>query len=231
MLGWYYKGMISRLLYFFGVVVVKIYSKLMFRVSMHSHSPMPDGAKIIVANHPTTSDPFIITSISNGQASILIKDILFNVPLFGRYLKWAQHIPVSFKKGKEAFEQALDLLKKGRSIVVFIEGDISPSDSRDCKPRTGAVRLALCSGVSIVPVGIGVKKENIVLLNSVIRGRKDTGTWYSKGPYAITVGRSLKYLGSVENKKRVRTLSEKLMQEVNRLAEESSRRINFAQQT
>ena len=202
----------------------------MFRVNIHSHSPMPDGAKIIVANHPTTSDPFIITSISNGQASILIKDVLFNIPLFGKYLRWAQHIPVSFKKGREAFEQALDLLKRGRSIVVFIEGDISPADFRDCKPRTGAVRLALSSGATIVPVGIGVKKENIVRLNSVIRGRKDTGTWYFKGPYAITVGRSLNYLGSVENKKRVRNLSEKLMREVNHLAEESGRRISLMSQ-
>lgn len=220
--------MISRLLYFLGAVFVKIYSKLMFRLDIKYRARMPGGAKIIVVNHPTTTDPFVITCLSRGQASILIKDILFDVPLFGRYLKWAGHVPVSIKKGKEAFLKALDILKKGRSVIVFIEGDITPKNGKKTKPRTGAIRLALSSKAPVVPVGIAVNKENIILIKSVIKGKKDVGTWYFKGPYAITIGKTLKYFGNVENKRRVRLLTEALMQDIVKLTEESEARINLS---
>ena len=86
---------ISRILYYVGGKLVKAYSKLMFRMSINSHSLIPTGAKIIVANHPTTTDPFILTSISNGQAAVLIKDVLFDVPMAIAILQAAKIIDMS----------------------------------------------------------------------------------------------------------------------------------------
>ncbi len=217
--------MISRLLYFLGAIFVKVYTKLMLKVDILYHAPMPKGVKIIVANHPTTSDPFIITSLTKGQAGILIKDIMFDVPIFGRYLKWAGHISVIPSQGREAFEKALKLLREGKSVVVFIEGEISGSEGKYSKPRTGSIRLALSLNIPIIPVGIGIKKENIVKLKSVVRGRKDVGSWYFFGPYAITVGKPIIIKGNIEDRSFVRSQSEMVMKKVNKLTDESLQRI------
>lgn len=215
--------MFQRLLYFLGGKLVKIYTKLLLRMDVLWHSPLPKGPKIIVTNHPTTSDPFILTSITNNHTPILIKKILFDVPIFGKYLRLAGHIPVVEGKGHEAFKRALNFLNKGKSVIVFIEGNLS---SQKLSPKTGAVRLALSSGKPIIPMGIGVKKANIKLIDSIIRGTKEIGNWYFKGPYAITVGKPIKIFGNIKNKCRVKILSNNLMQEIIILAKQSSKRIS-----
>lgn len=213
------------MLYFIGAVFVKTYSKLMLNMDILYHAPMPRGVKIIVVNHPTTTDPFLITSLTKGQAGILISDIMFKVPLFGKYLKWAGHISVIPSRGKEAFKQAIELLNTGKSVVVFIEGNLSGRREMYNKPRTGSVRLAMVQGVPIIPIGIGVKKENIVRIRSFIRNKKTVGSWYFSGPYAITVGKAIRIKGSVENRERVRKLSALVMREVNKLTTESLQRV------
>jgi 1-acyl-sn-glycerol-3-phosphate acyltransferase len=216
---------ISRALYYLGGKAVKVYSKIMLRMSVVSHFPMPKGAKIIVANHPTTSDPFILTSFSNGQAAVLIKNSLFNVPLFGYYLHRAGHIPVIKNDGGAAFKRALELLKKGITVIVFVEGDLSKFIHVMKKPKTGAVRLALASGASIIPVGISVKKRNLRSLRSVIKGIEEWGRWYFKGPYAITVGRAINLKGDGKDQGHVRKLSSWLSGKISGLAKESTSRV------
>jgi 1-acyl-sn-glycerol-3-phosphate acyltransferase len=194
-------------------------------MSVVSYSPIPNGAKIIVANHPTTSDPFILTSVSNGQAAVLIKDVLFNVPLFGYYLHHAGHIPVVKADSKKAFDRALYLLNNGITIIVFVEGDLSKFLHRMRKPKTGAVRLALASGASIIPMGIGIKKRNLKNIRSMIKGIEEWGRWYFKGPYAITIGKAINLKGNVENRNQVKKLSSWLSKRISYLEKESSIRV------
>lgn len=197
----------------------------MFKMSVIFHFPIPGGAKIIVANHPTTTDPFILTSFSNGHASVLIKDILFDVPVFGRYLKWSGHIPVSKVGGKFAFEKALKLLKEGVTIIIFIEGDLSKIVNKLNRVKTGAVRLALASHLPIIPMGVSVKVKNIRNIKSIIKGVTEWGRWYFKGPYAITVGKQINLKGNIENRNYVRKLSNWLSQKISVLTNESALRI------
>lgn len=197
----------------------------MLRMSVVSHFPIPNGPKIIVANHPTTSDPFILTSVSNGQAAVLIKGILFDVPIFGRYLNWAGHIPVKTGQGGIAFDRALELLKNGVTIIVFVEGELSKFIHKMSKPKTGAIRLALASGISIIPMGIGVKKRNLKSLRSIIKGVEEWGRWYFKGPYALTIGKAINLKGDARNRSRVIKLSSWLSQKISKLERESTARV------
>lgn len=205
--------------------MIKAYTKIMLRMSVISHFKIPKGPKIIVANHPTTSDPFILTSMSNGQASVIIKESLFDVPMFGKYLYWAGHIPSREGQGKTAFEEALNNLKKGITIIIFVEGTTSTFVHKMLKPKTGAVRLALSSKIPIIPIGISVRRKNIKSILSTIKGVKEWGKWYFKGPYAITIGKMVKITGDVENRVLVRKLSEDIMKKIKRLSRESSLRI------
>ncbi len=199
--------------------------KLMLQMNVSSYSKIPKGPKIIVANHPTTSDPFILTTMTNGQGAVLIKGILFDIPIFGRYLHWAGHVPVTQTGGKEAFENALKLLKKGITVIIFIEGDTSKFIHKLRKPKTGAIRLALASGFPIFPVGISVKRRNIKSIRSVIKGVQEWGKWYFKGPYALTIGKPLNVRGNIENEPQVKKLSVWLTEKISVLEKESSGRL------
>ena len=217
--------MLRSVLYSLGSRFVKVYSKVMFRMDIFRHSHIPTGAKIIVANHPTTTDPFILTSISNGQASVLIKDVLFDIPIFGKYLHLAGHIPVVKGKGTEAFEEALEKLKKGITVIVFIEGDLSKFLHKVSKPKTGAIRLALLSGRPLIPIGISVKRKNIRLMKSIIKGVQEWGKWYFRGPYAITIGKPISLKGGVGNWDNVKKLSSKLGGIISLLEKDGAKRL------
>lgn len=221
------KEKIKKISYFIGGEIVRIYTKLMFQMDIKSNNYVPEGAKIIVANHPTTTDPFVLTSISNGQAAVLIKDVLFDVPVFGKYLKLSGHIPVSKEKGAEAFAKALDKLKHGITVIVFVEGDLSLLVNKMKKPKTGAVRLAMLSGKPIIPMGISVKENNIKNIRSIIRGVQEFGRWYLKGPYAISIGKPIKINGNVGDRKNVTNLTIWLGNQISRLAKESSNRLKL----
>lgn len=219
------KNIIRKALYFLGGKAVGVYSKFMFQMSVARYANMPMGAKILVANHPTTTDPFVLTSYTNGQASVLIKDILFDIPIFGKYLHFSGHIPVINGKGTEAFEKALVKLNKGITIVVFIEGDLSKFLHKVNKPKTGAVRLALASKRPIIPIGISVRKKNIRSIKSIINGVSEWGKWYFKGPYAITFGKPINLKGNIKNWKQVENLSKWLANKISLLQKESAKRL------
>jgi len=218
-------NMYKKTFYDLGSKLVRVYSRIMFRMDVEKTFNIPKGAKIIVANHPTTIDPFILTSISNGQAAVLIKDVLFDVPVFGKYLHLAGHIPVVKGKGMEAFEKALEKLKNGITVIVFIEGDLSKFLHKVNKPKTGAVRLALLSGKPLIPIGISVKSKNIRWIKSVIKGVQEWGKWYFRGPYGITIGKPINLKGSVGNWDQVKKLSGWLGEKISKLEKESRVRL------
>jgi 1-acyl-sn-glycerol-3-phosphate acyltransferase len=127
----------KKLIYFCSKPVVISYTGTMLKMDVRKHQALPQGAKIIAANHPSTTDPFFVASMLRQQSFILIKDILFQVPLLGAYLKRAGHIPVEAGKGQEAIDAAVALLKKGHTVVIFPEGVISPLEGGFHEARTG----------------------------------------------------------------------------------------------
>jgi 1-acyl-sn-glycerol-3-phosphate acyltransferase len=197
----------------------------MLNLDVFWHAPLPDGPKIIVANHPSFTDPFFVAMLSPRPVSILIIASAFLVPLFGLYLRRAGHISVSPEKGKEAFEKARQRLARGRSIVMFPEGDASPREGGFREPRTGAARLALLTGASVVPVGIHLPREQLRTIASKIGGDRKTGYWYLRGPYNMTVGEPMRFDGSAADREHVVSVSKRIMQQIISLAHESTERM------
>ena len=124
-------------------------------------------------------------------------------------------MPVEPDKGQEAFEKAKNLLEKGRSVLIFPEGDASPRQGGFRKPRTGVARLALLTGAPVVPVGIHLPRERLRTINMTIDGERRAGYWYLHGPYNMTVGQALRFEGDVQDRAHVVSVSEKIMQQIN----------------
>jgi 1-acyl-sn-glycerol-3-phosphate acyltransferase len=197
----------------------------MFSLDIVHHAPMRPGPKIIAPNHPSTTDPFVITILAREQMTILIDDTLFRVPVFGLVLTLLGHEPVIRGHGRAAYEAARARLVAGTAVTVFPEGAISPLAGGFGRPRSGAARLALVTGAPVVPVGIHLARERLQLVATRVDGERAIGTWYTSGPYAVTVGEPMHLRGTVEDRAHVRALSEGVMQRIAALARESEERL------
>lgn len=219
--------MIQKILYTLSWGFVRLFAALMLRFDIHRQCALPSRPMIFVANHPSATDPFLMHMISRTQQlNVMITAKAFSVPLFGWFLHKVQEIPVPLKEGSRALVQAGKHLEKGRSVVIFIEGRISPLEGGFLPPRSGAARLALSSGAPVVPVGISLLRERCLNIRSSIAGGVPSeARWYFRGPYAITVGRPTHFVGGVEDHEHVHRISETIMEKIRHLAIESERRM------
>jgi len=208
-----------------GWVIIMAASKVLIRKNVVAYASVPKGPKILVANHPTVSDPFILLTTIRDRISVLIWGPMFTVPLFGRYLKISGHTPIVTGEGYKGFKTALQHLKNGTSVLIFIEGGVSPDTGGYGNPRTGAVRLACYSGAPIVPIGVGVHNKNIHHVGFPIKGKKVREKWYLHGKYAITIGKYFHVTGDPNNRSKVREETQNVMEQVVQLAHESASRI------
>ncbi len=124
-------------------------------VSGWQHLP-PSGAYIIAANHVSYLDPMILFSIfvrkTHRKIFFLTKDDVTR-PLGARLSNYLGMIPVELHGDKsKALDPAIQKLQEGNVIGIFPEGRRNTEKELQ-KGKTGAVRLALASGVPIIPTG------------------------------------------------------------------------------
>ncbi len=124
-----------------------------FDVRGAEHLPVRGGA-VIAANHIGFWDFFTIgreAYYRHGRpVRILAKDTLFEVPVFGRVMHAAEHIPVYRAQGADALRAAVTALQQGELVLVLPEQTISPAF--ELLPfKTGAARMAAAAGVPLLP--------------------------------------------------------------------------------
>ena len=186
---------------------------------------LPAGPVLFAANHPSTTDPILIHLISNKPMSVMITSKVFSIPFLGAYMRKMKQICVNPGQGEKVLEQARQTLKAGRSVTIFPEGLISPAGGGFNSPRSGAARLALSSGVPVLPIGIYLSDKGCRRIQATFEGEPDIVTWYLHGPYAITIGKPIHFRGDVNDENFVRTVSEIIMRSIRGLAQESQRRV------
>ena len=216
--------MFSRILYIIGRIVILSYVHLMLKLDVHWHENMPKGPVLFAANHPSTTDPIFIHSLLSRRISVMINAKVFTIPLLGAYMRKMGQICVIPGKGEQVLEEARQTLKSGRSVVIFPEGLISPVDGFH-EARSGVARLALQCGVPVVPLGIYLSEKNCKRIPTSFEGEPDLITWYLHGPYAVTIGKALRFSGDAMDHSLVKTVAENVMQHIRALATESRQRV------
>lgn len=120
-------------------------------------------AFIIVANHQKYVDPIWVIASVVGNLDRKIHFIAsakwWSILGEGVYRQWAACIPLFGPK--QAYNDAKKCLNDGEIVGIFPEGYLNRGDRT---PKTGAVRLAVDSGVPIVPVGIDYKKNSMFVV-------------------------------------------------------------------
>ena len=219
--------MSSNRTYGLTVQLIRLYARLMLKLDIRFRGPLPAGPKLFVANHPSASDPFLIHLLSSKHLSVLISGNAFAMPLFGHFLQHCRQISVIPGQGKAALDQAEQRIRSGQSVGIFPEGLVSPRDGGCHSPHSGAARLALATGVPVIPVGIYLQRDKSLYISSGLSGKRTAAYWYLRGPYGMTIGEPVQFSGGPEDEGLVRSVTSLLMEKINELADESERRICF----
>lgn len=128
------------------------YLGLQFEFTGDQHIPRSGGA-ILSINHVGYLD-FALTgtaALPTGRyVRFMAKKEVFDNKLAGPLMRGMHHICVDRSSGSASFVAALRALRAGEIVGIFPEGTISVSfEIKELK--SGAVRLAMASGVPVIP--------------------------------------------------------------------------------
>ncbi len=129
-----------------------------------------EGPMIIIANHPNTlMDAWMIGFVNKRPIYFMAKGTFFNSPIKRKILTSLNMIPINRKtdgavrgiNNKDSFEACYELLEKGKTLVIFPEGNSFP-ERKLRQLKSGTARIALETekrnegklNLKIVPIGL-----------------------------------------------------------------------------
>jgi 1-acyl-sn-glycerol-3-phosphate acyltransferase len=118
-----------------------------------------EGPVLVAANHISYLDPLAdayFLTLAGRRPRFLAKSELFENPLLRTVLNGARQIPVRRGTGDPAaLDAASNALAAGEAVVIYPEGTVTKNpDFSPMRARTGVARLALESGLPVVPLAI-----------------------------------------------------------------------------
>ncbi len=121
---------------------------------------LPDGAVIVIANHTSYADGFLLALVCRrmGRSLRLLATAgVFRAPVVGHLARRVGFIPVhrGSANAGDALEPAIEALAAGEAVGLFPEGRTTRDPEQwPERARTGVVRLAVRSGAPVVPVAL-----------------------------------------------------------------------------
>ncbi|MGR3174837.1 MAG: lysophospholipid acyltransferase family protein [Candidatus Scalindua sp.] len=118
---------------------------------------IPDGEPVIfVLNHQSFIDVKLSIAAIPRNFSFVAKDIIFKIPVLGRYMKTSGHIGIRRSAERNAYGTLNEVIKKldaGKSIIFFPEGTRSVNGELG-RFKRGISMIILRSGRRVIPTAI-----------------------------------------------------------------------------
>ncbi len=125
----------------------------LYRVEVAGADRIPRGPAILVANHESMIDPWILGLATPRPIRYMAKADFFQNPLLRAVMNAFGTFPVERGTGDTgALGQAGRLLDEGQVLGIFPQGTVLPYRRRPW--HRGAARLALLTGAPVVPVAL-----------------------------------------------------------------------------
>ena len=151
--------MVYRLIRF--VVAIPLFA-LLVRPRVEGLERVPrTGPVILAANHLSLVDPVLLSAVVPRPVTYVAKAEWWTRPglrgrAMGRFMTAIHQVPIDRSGGRaadSALAAARGVLAAGGVFGIFPEGTRSP-DGLLHRGRTGVARIALATGVPVVPVGL-----------------------------------------------------------------------------
>lgn len=138
--------------------IVRPVMNLLMRKKWLGLEKLPAGGFIAAPNHCTEIDPLVVGHMLYNQQRMphfLAKAGLFKVPVLGFVLRATKQIPVerSTSGANRSLQIAKEVVDEGGAIIIYPEGTLTRDPELwPMKGHTGAARMALESGIPVVPM-------------------------------------------------------------------------------
>lgn len=110
------------LLRFVALAIVKT----IYKVKSVHHERIPkDGGTMLLPNHVSYVDAFIMGASCTRQVRFVMWDALYNIPAMTWFVKICGTVPISPTRAKDAVRTVAAALKEGRIVCLFPEGQIT----------------------------------------------------------------------------------------------------------
>ncbi len=142
-------------MYSIARVILTPLTLLFYRVKAVGRENVPrEGALVLAPNHFSQLDHFFAGVWLRRKVRFMAKSQLFGPPVLTFIFKHGGVFPVRRgHRDEEAFKTAFELIDQGEMLLVYAEGGRSRSGELG-EPKPGIGRIALETGVPIVPVAI-----------------------------------------------------------------------------
>jgi 1-acyl-sn-glycerol-3-phosphate acyltransferase len=202
--------------YWIAKGILKPSMTVWFRWHVEGLEKIPkSGPAIVAVNHIAYLDPFaaaLVVDAAGRRPRFLAKSELFQDRRIAWILRGAGQIEV--RRGTPdapmALDRAFDALERGEVIVIFPEGTITThEDLSPMEARTGIVRLALGSGVPVIPMALWGTAN--------VWGKGSAKRWWPRQELCVRIGDPMKPNGSIEDPTTWKAAGAEIMEEISRL--------------
>lgn len=142
------------LLYFIGAVLILIPLWILYPIQVLGKKRKPKGKLILVSNHLSTADPFLLAAHHNRQIYFLGKsEFTKNSRVLKAIFKWLG--VVSIDRGKAdlvAIRAVLKRINQGKTVGIYPEGTRNYTSEDIQSIKGGSVMFALKTNAPIVPM-------------------------------------------------------------------------------
>ncbi len=147
------RAVAGRLLRLCGAFISRSFP--FWRIRIEGRWPPGRGAYVVVANHQSFLDIFLISNIPHEMKWVAKKD-LFKIPWVGWAFFLVGDIPIDRGDPASAVKvmaKANRYLEHGMSVMMFPEGTRG-RDGKLLPFKTGAFKLAIDAGVPVLPIAV-----------------------------------------------------------------------------
>ena len=176
------------------------------KLESHGNENIPrQGGILILCNHRSYLDPFIVGSAANRELYFMARHDSFEMPLIGPLI--AAHNAYPVRRGtadRAALRHTISLLKSGNVVLIFPEGTRSV-DGTLGKAHGGVSFIAHNAGVPAIPA----------YLQGTILPRN--AKWIHPAQLSVTFGTPIDFteVKQIEDKRELyRQMGEQIMQEI-----------------
>lgn len=150
-------GLADKIAYGCTSLVVKAAPLLMgVRLRIDGRHNLPATPAVIVSNHVSYLDPFLIMHACY-EAGLRVRFLSlrsqFTSKITGPYMRAVRSIPIERDGGKSVYRGAIEAFQRGDSVGVFPEGTVARSYTLQ-ELKSGAAHIAIGAGVPVVPVAV-----------------------------------------------------------------------------
>lgn len=126
-------------------------ARLFYRVTPLGRETLPSGGFLMLPNHLTWIDAFVLSLASPRPIRFIIFEEFYRNYYLAPFLRALGCVPISEKHAKDAIRVASDLVKEGHIVCIFPEGELSRSGSL-LRLRRGYEIIARQAKCPVVPV-------------------------------------------------------------------------------